>query len=118
MSNLVIKLAETGDDRRRHDRNNFRMFVRCTQVNRQKGSMLDHLETFDVSHGGMGAISDQKYHSGERILVHLPRNHEGSFRHVFARVAWCRPQDDGHYQVGLEYEVDSVAAQDDVRMAA
>jgi len=118
VSNLVIKLAETNEDRRRHERNNLRMFIRCTQVNRHKGSMLDHLETFDVSHGGIGAISDQKYHTGERILVHLPRNREGGFRHVFARVAWCKPQNDGHYQVGLEYEIESVAAQEEVRMAA
>mgnify|MGYP002642232337 CR=1 FL=1 len=122
MSNTVIKLPQTYDatpeNRRRHERNNLRMFVRCTQVNRQKGSMLDHLETFDVSHGGMGALSDQRYHAGERILVHMPRNTDGSFRHVFARVAWCRGQDSGQYQVGLEFETESCAAQDGIRLAA
>lgn len=114
MENVCI----AGREQRRHPRTRLHMPIHCVRLDPAGPSTLDRLEMIDISRSGIGAVSQQSYHPGERVVVRLPLSRAGGDRHMYARVTRCRPAGEGDYEVGLEFDAAARGDEVDYRMVA
>ena len=108
----------SGRERRKHPRTRVHLPLQCIRMEPDGPSVLDRLEAVDISRGGLGAITQQRYYPGQRVVVRLPVMRTNGDRHMFAKVVRCRPLRDEGYRVGLQYEAASFGEDVDIRMAA
>lgn len=107
-----------GRERRRHPRTYLHMPIHCIRLDPGGTDMLDRLEMFDISRGGIGAVSQQRYYPGQRAIVRLPLSRASGNRHMYARVVRCRPSRQEGYEVGLEFEAAVRGDEADYRLMA
>ncbi len=94
------------------------MAIHCVRLDPGGTSVLDQLEMFDMSRSGIGAVSDQSYYPGQRVMVRLPLSRASGARHMYARVVRCRPSREGGYEIGLEFEAAVRGGTVDLRLVA
>ena len=108
----------TGQERRRHPRTHLQMSVHCVRLDPGGSNMLDQLEMFDISRSGIGAISQQSYYPGQRVVVRLPLSKADGGRNRYASVVRCRMSRDRGYEVGLQFAAADGAGEVDYRQVA
>lgn len=95
-------------ERRRHGRTRLRMRLRGIRLDPDGGDVVDTLEMTDISRSGLGAQGRRGFYPGQRMVLCLPLSRQGGRRNIYATIVRCRHQDDGGYQVGLEFDNGSV----------
>ena len=92
------------NERRRHGRMPIEMSMRCVRFDPDGCDAVDVLETVDISHGGLGAISDGAFYPGQRVVVRLPLSDIGGRRNVYATVTRSDRRKE-QYHVGMEFDM-------------
>ena len=111
-------LHSSGQERRRHPRTHLQMSVHCVRLDPGCTSMLDDLAMFDISRSGVGAVSEQSYYPGQRVVLRLPLSKADGGRNKYASVVRCRSSREGGYEVGLRFEAASQSNDVDCRLVA
>ncbi len=105
-------------ERRRHPRTRLQASLHCLRLESDGPSTVDQLDMFDMSKSGIGAMSDQSYYPGQRVVVRLPAPRANGDRHVYARVMRCRSAGLDGYEIGLRFEAASKGEEVDYRLVA
>lgn len=80
--------------------------------------MLDQLDMFDISRSGIGAISQESYYPGQRVVLRLPLSKADGGRNRYASVVRCRTSRDRGYEIGLQFAAAEGAGEIDYRQVA
>ncbi len=105
-------------ERRRHPRTRLQASLHCLRLEPDGPSVVDQLDMFDMSKSGIGAMSDQSYYVGQRVVVRLPAPRANGERHVYACVMRCRSAGTEGYEIGLQFEAASRGEELDYRLVA
>ena len=90
-------------DRRRHPRTRLAMKLGCIRLDPDGGDVVDLLGMTDISRGGLGAVCGRPYYPGQRIVLNLPLQSDGTRRNIYATIVRCNQADDD-YNVGFEFD--------------
>jgi len=62
----------------------------------------------DLSRSGVGAVSDNWYYPGQKVVVCLPAAAERGNRQIQATVRRCLSRQEEGYRIGLEFDRNSL----------
>jgi len=96
-------------ERRRHQRTQLRMSLRCIRLDPDCGDVVETLHMTDISRSGLGAVCDRSFYPGQRIVLALPLSERNGRRSIYASIVRCRQGREG-YHVGLQFDSASLGA--------
>ena len=97
-------------ERRRHSRASVHMDVRCIRLDPHEGDIIDEVDMVDLSRSGVGAVSDNWYYPGQKVVVCLPAAADHGNRQMRATVRRCLSRHETGYRIGLEFDRNSLNA--------
>ena len=104
MLETTIKAIE----RRRHSRASVHAGVRCIRLDPHDVDVVDEVDMVDLSRSGVGAVSDQWYYPGQKVVVCLPADIEHGKRQIRATVRRCLSRHGKGFRVGFEFDHNSL----------
>ncbi|MBT3201384.1 MAG: PilZ domain-containing protein [Phycisphaerales bacterium] len=100
MPETTIKAIE----RRRHRRESVHFDVRCIRLDPHEGGIIDNVDLVDLSQSGVGAVSENWYYPGQKVVVCLPADATHGSRQVKATVKRCLSRHAPGYRIGMEFD--------------
>lgn len=104
----MLETTRKGIERRRHSRASVHMDVRCIRLDPHEGDVIDKVDMVDLSRSGVGAVSDNWYYPGQKVVVCLPAAAERGNRQIQATVRRCLSRQEEGYRIGLEFDRNSL----------
>jgi len=84
------------------------MDVRCIRLDPHEGDVIDKVDMVDLSRGGVGAVSDNWYYPGQKVVVCLPAAADRGKRQIRATIRRCLSRQETGYHIGLEFDRNSL----------
>jgi hypothetical protein len=104
----MVTTSKKAMERRRHSRASINRDVRCIRLDPHEGGVIDNVDMVDLSRSGVGAISDNWYYPGQKVVVCLPADGESGKRQIKATVRRCLSRHAPGYRIGLEFDHNSL----------
>ncbi|MDP6636794.1 MAG: PilZ domain-containing protein [Phycisphaerae bacterium] len=104
----MVTTVKKGFERRRHSRASVHVGVRCIRLDPHEGGVIDEVDMVDLSRSGVGAVSDNWYYPGQKVVVCLPADTDHGKRQMQATVRRCLSRQEPGYRIGLEFDHNSL----------
>ena len=104
----MLETTTKGIERRRHSRASVHLDVRCIRLDPHEGGIIDEVDMVDLSRSGVGAVSDNWYYPGQKVVVCLPADTEHGKRQIPATVRRCLSRHEDGYHIGMEFDHNSL----------
>ena len=104
----MLETTIKGMERRRHSRASVHMGVRCIRLDPHEGDVIDELDMVDLSRSGAGAVSNNWYYPGQKVVVCLPGDTEHGKRQICSTVRRCLSRQEDGFRLGLEFDHNSL----------
>ncbi len=95
-------------ERRRHSRSSMNIDVRCIRLDPHEGGVVDEVDMVDLSRSGVGAVSENWYYPGQKVVVCLPADSVHGKRQMQATVRRCLSRNEPGYRIGFEFDHNSL----------
>ena len=90
-------------ERRRYRRHAMETTLQGIRLDPDGGDVVDTFRTRDVSHNGLGAMTERAFYPGQRVVLTMEPESGPGRRNIYATIVRCRSAQSG-YRIGMQFD--------------